>query len=441
MWIITAILFMVLAGVLSGVVVMYRRHGNSGLPPSNWFMMEISQVANLMWKNLKLRLRFKRSLFFDLMVPLLIVFLLVFIMNYDLWFGYSYYYPNRDEKDTGVANSCEELNFAKRKSSFGMNSASDGLDYVLGILFVIAYLKMVSAWTAALMVEKESKAKDGLRMMGVKDRSVLIAWYLTSFVLYIPIAILNAVQLVLGNIISGASIFQVFLLLFCFQCAIISYCYMISPFFNKSKTATVLSSFIWVVTMLPYFFHESMSTSVQYLASFLPTTALSFALQNLLKRTVYGTGIGISISNWGSERNALTAESMTLMLLFDAVLIFVLGWYFDKVVPQQFGVPLPWNFFAFKSYWMPKTTFENADYQAMDAEMESPTTTLDAMAFEPTSAVLASQVQNNQCVSIKGLRKVFGNANSGHVALEKLNLDMFSGQITSLLGHNGAGKT
>jgi ATP-binding cassette subfamily A (ABC1) protein 3 len=47
-------------------------------------------------------------------------------------------------------------------------------------------------------------------------------------------------------------------------------------------------------------------------------------------------------------------------------------------------------------------------------------------------------------VNIRGLRKEFPPASSGSrpfVAVDGLDLDLYEGQILSLLGHNGAGKT
>jgi ATP-binding cassette subfamily A (ABC1) protein 3 len=47
-------------------------------------------------------------------------------------------------------------------------------------------------------------------------------------------------------------------------------------------------------------------------------------------------------------------------------------------------------------------------------------------------------------VSIRGLSKEFAAvapATKPFVAVDHLNLDLFEGQILSLLGHNGAGKT
>jgi ABC-type polysaccharide/polyol phosphate transport system ATPase subunit len=64
---------------------------------------------------------------------------------------------------------------------------------------------------------------------------------------------------------------------------------------------------------------------------------------------------------------------------------------------------------------------------------------IDGTAFEDVPESLKQQVNDNSCVHIQNLRKEF-NTNSGlKVAVENLNLTMYSGQITALLGHNGAG--
>jgi ABC-type glutathione transport system ATPase component len=50
--------------------------------------------------------------------------------------------------------------------------------------------------------------------------------------------------------------------------------------------------------------------------------------------------------------------------------------------------------------------------------------------------LLRLQIQEGRCVSMRGLRKVYDN---GKVAVEGLDLDLFEGQISVLLGQNGAG--
>lgn len=58
--------------------------------------------------------------------------------------------------------------------------------------------------------------------------------------------------------------------------------------------------------------------------------------------------------------------------------------------------------------------------------------------FEQVNEGFKAQKQNNQTIKIQNLGKVYPN---GKVAVNNLNLTMYSDQIFVLLGHNGAGKT
>jgi len=54
---------------------------------------------------------------------------------------------------------------------------------------------------------------------------------------------------------------------------------------------------------------------------------------------------------------------------------------------------------------------------------------------------LLQQIREGKGITIQGLTKVFDTTTGKKVAVDHLNLNMFSGQVTTLLGHNGAGKT
>ena len=49
--------------------------------------------------------------------------------------------------------------------------------------------------------------------------------------------------------------------------------------------------------------------------------------------------------------------------------------------------------------------------------------------------------REGRAIKLRGLRKVFKTTAEDRVAVDSLNLDIFEGQVTVLLGHNGAGKS
>lgn len=162
------------------------------------------------------------------------------------------------------------------------------------------------------------------------------------------------------------------------------------------------------------------------------------------------------------------------MMFLDAFLYGILAFYLDKVFPSEFGTSLPFYFPLMPSYWcgtsgghhrqsdtdnhsgsffdsvmvgLGLTTHhtvsggenvaahDNEDIESIDPKKRQ--------FFETVPAELKHQIDEEKCISIRKLRKVFKNPAGGddRVAVDSLNLDMFQNQVTVLLGHNGAGKT
>jgi len=60
--------------------------------------------------------------------------------------------------------------------------------------------------------------------------------------------------------------------------------------------------------------------------------------------------------------------------------------------------------------------------------------------IERVPETLAQQITEGKAVVIRGLGKSFDTPSGVKHAVDNLNLTMYSGQITALLGHNGAGE-
>ena len=58
--------------------------------------------------------------------------------------------------------------------------------------------------------------------------------------------------------------------------------------------------------------------------------------------------------------------------------------------------------------------------------------------FEEVSQIIKKQEKSHNCIQIQDLRKVYSDKK---VAVDGIDLTIYSNQIFALLGHNGAGKT
>ena len=123
-----------------------------------------------------------------------------------------------------------------------------------------------------------------------------------------------------------------------------------------------------------------------------------------------------------------------------------------QVWPSEYGVHKPWYFIVQPTYWISafKSCFGTSQRQVLVSEgtigdvegSEGPAGGVVAgVPIEPVPKHLQDQVHEKKCVHIHNLRKSFNTSTGTKVAVDGLNLTFYSGQITALLGHNGAGKS
>jgi hypothetical protein len=99
-----------------------------------------------------------------------------------------------------------------------------------------------------------------------------------------------------------------------------------------------------------------------------------------------------------------------------------------QVVPSEYGThEKPW-FFLLPSYWRP--TPPQSSSTVPSDNVEDGQTEADSVEGPPDASI------HPRRVAVRGLVKRYGD---GNVAVKGLQLDMFEGHVTCLLGHKGAG--
>ncbi|CAN8010688.1 unnamed protein product [Ixodes pacificus] len=129
--------------------------------------------------------------------------------------------------------------------------------------------------------------------------------------------------------------------------------------------------------------------------------------------------------------NVTLFEIATVGFLYD-VLIIVLVWYLDNVLPIGPGISYPLGYPFMKSYWFPGTTsakvVDKTDEEKLNFETE-PKNQVVAIELSQVNKVLATRPN------------IIPQNYKDTVAVSNCNMRVFESQITVLLGHNGAGKT
>jgi ATP-binding cassette, subfamily A (ABC1), member 3 len=209
----------------------------------------------------------------------------------------------------------------------------------------------------------------------------------------------------------------------------IMFCFMLSVFFSRASTAAAVAGLLWFITYLPYIVleqnFESTANIVKIAFCLFGNTALGLGLNVIFRHEAEQEGI-----QW---RNVFTPVNsdvnfhlghVLIMLMVDAALYLLIALYVEKILPGDYGLAEKWNFPFTLKFWRGETRNETP----LDLETEISS---NRQSFEE------SPKGKTVGVAIRNLRKVFVEK----VAVEGLNLDIYEGQITVLLGHNSAGKT
>uniref|UniRef100_A0A7N8WNF1 Phospholipid-transporting ATPase ABCA1-like n=1 Tax=Mastacembelus armatus TaxID=205130 RepID=A0A7N8WNF1_9TELE len=298
----------------------------------------------------------------------------------------------------------------------------------LPLYMTLAWIYSVAMIIKGIVIEKEARLKETVRIMGLRSAIYWLSWAVSSILPLIVSASLLALILKYGKVLqySDPSVIFVFLLVFCL--ATITQCFFISVFFSKANLAAACGGLIYFVLYLPhvlcYAWRDVMSFRAKVGVSLLSCVAFGYGCDNFAKYEEQGIGIQwYNIGKSPEEGERYTFIVSIFMMLLDALLYWILTWYIENVFPGQYGIPKPWYFPFTASYWCGRPSVIDVDPSLLKCPkyMEKPPPNMKAG------------------VSIRDLVKIYKNGKK--LAVDGLSLDFYENQITSFLGHNGAGKT
>eukprot|EP00937_MAST-01D_sp_MAST-1D-sp2_P003591 g3591.t1 len=328
--------------------------------------------------------------------------------------------------------------------AFTFNTFYDTVAPIFPLFFLIMAILTTFLVHSALLLEKETRMREMLRIMGVTNEALMASWYTMFGLIYLIFALIIAAAMkygAVGGLLPKSDFVVILLFFFGFFMAIVSWAYCVVPFFSTARIGSIAGTLLFFMA----FFVSSAVRPDTTLASrrsmcLLPPVALAFGVVQF--SMFESSGVGVQWDNMASVQGNFSFQTAIGMLYLDVILYALLGWYFDKIVPQEFGTRLPPWFFLQPAYWS-RATRAGADEtdSATLLHNDSLRTSLPEDRFEPVSAELHAQEANHRAVRIKDLTKRFSTPDGTITAVNKLSLAMYEGQIFCLLGHNGAGKT
>jgi ATP-binding cassette subfamily A (ABC1) protein 3 len=336
-------------------------------------------------------------------------------------------------------------------------------DY-FALLMIIALLYPLSNAIKTLVVEKETKLREGFMIMSLRSDILWAAWGINYFALFLPLSI---ILMLIGTLLFAYSdpIF-VFLYFFMFFMASTSFCVLISVIFSKGKAASIIGTLVFFGGYFVYVglaSQTNLSRAKLMLACIHPATAFTYG--TLAFREYEDNQIGVTSYTYDTSKlYAITFADTIVMQTVNFFYLLVLSWYLAEVWPSEYGTSKPWYFIIEPKFWRgifmsvigmfsrEKVSRKRVGNQYAgvptggDVEMANRAGAHASYedtsngTIEPVTEDLRGQVAAGRCIQISNLVKSFDTATGVKIAVDGLDLTIYSGQITALLGHNGAGK-
>jgi ATP-binding cassette, subfamily A (ABC1), member 3 len=274
--------------------------------------------------------------------------------------------------------------------------------------------------------EKELRQKELMKMMSVTESDIGWAWFISFFLFNIVTASLTSVMS--SRLYENSDGFLLWIFWMFTFIAVIVFCMLISSFTSKAIRGILIG-------LLFFFGGVFLTLAIDYTTSGLvgiislhPVAAFSFGIQEIGRLEDLSIGVTGDSMDFSDNPSGYNFRSTLNSLIADSIIWGIATWYFNRVIQPDYGQAFPFYFPFTLSFWCPGRASVPAgenDEQSLELSTSFP--------LEPVSETLKRQAQNGESIEIRGLCKTFGDK----VAVDGLNLSMYKGQVTALLGHNG----
>ncbi|XP_025262176.1 ATP-binding cassette sub-family A member 5 isoform X1 [Camponotus floridanus] len=311
---------------------------------------------------------------------------------------------------------------------------------VIPLYTVLALSQFITYLLILIVGEKENKIKEGMKIMGLNDSVFWLSWFIIYSVFVFLLSAVGVVLLFTLQMFQHTHFLPIFLLVVLYSFSVIMFAFMITPFFDKSRTAGVLGNFAVTILSLMYFiqvFVDDSSSVSFWLVSLLSPTGVALAMDKALVLDLQGEGVNFD-NLWSGP--GIPFGGSLIMMTLDIFLYACLAYYLDSVIPSEYGTKKPPWFCFVPGFWCQRKVQRNS--------LQVPSSNGESNSFIPGEETnrdvepVVREMKGREAIRIADLYKSYHKCRKPEIkAVNGINLTIYEGQITAILGHNGAGKT
>uniref|UniRef100_A0A674KBT4 ATP binding cassette subfamily A member 10 n=1 Tax=Terrapene triunguis TaxID=2587831 RepID=A0A674KBT4_9SAUR len=304
-----------------------------------------------------------------------------------------------------------------------------GINYdFLVVCTAVAFSPLI--YFMSLNVAKERrKFKELMKMMALQDLAFWFSWGLLYAGYILIVAILLTLIMKSDEFIYHTSHSVMFFLFYLYGISLMSLAFLLSSLLKKPKLTGIVG-FLFILSFgslgLAVLYNHVTEPLEWALGLFSPFAFTIVHLEDAVK--------GVDFSDFLEDSFPMLA--IFFLLAFDALLYLMLAIYFDKVLPDKYGMHHSRLFFLKPSYWFKKRK-SCVNNDILDHEEYSD------QVFNDHVEQVPPEFRGKEAIryGINNIKKTYKDKDKTVNALRGLLLNVYEGQITALLGHSGAGKS
>ena len=363
------------------------------------------------------------------------------------------------KKETGNNYAEIEYNIIPEKyEEKTYNLINKYMDQIISIFILIAYAFPLSINIYRLIKEKESRAKELMKIMGMGD----FYYYFSYFVIFFIFNIIHAIgnSIIVKYVLTYIEFGYLFILFFLYGLAIFSLIFFFQSFLEKANISIIFCLLVYSIMYfigLPLNSNEVKKCVKIFFALLFPPINLFFGCNTLTQFQInynkFNGRVFMDFKNY-------SIIDMYIMLIINFFLYTFIGFYLQNVLQHQYGFNKPWYFLCTKNFWGCEKNEKRIklmnSLRLMNNNINNNNNKInDNIKNENRILSSNNNIKNNitgseeigmsfddneyddDLLRIKNIKKYFGEK----VVLEDVTFNLHKDEIFVLLGHNGAGKT
>ncbi|EWS72165.1 ABC transporter family protein (macronuclear) [Tetrahymena thermophila SB210] len=303
----------------------------------------------------------------------------------------------------------------------------------MNIFIVIPMIVPFLRLSSRILHEKEKRIREGMMMMGLGKIAFYSSWFITYLFVYSFISLIVTIGLRV-YFFTKIDFAVIYVLHFAYGVCLLAQSLFITVFFDKQRTGIIGATFLFLFQFLYSFSQgdqETQDNSSYQGQAIIVSNAISQAMQLLVIYQSRNEQVTIDMLSQLCNRSRLIYSINSSWISF--VVYFVLFLYLDQVISNEFGQRKHWLFFI--GCKLRNQNSKKHQIRASSNQEEQ------SNFNENVDISLQNQERQNKTIKIENLSKEFKTEGVLKRAVDQINLQMYSGQVFSFLGHNGAGKS